>query len=371
MTNLSLEMQAPFNPAAKLAILSTWQANDPLVHYHTADLRLAGTATNHQYLKPSQAASNVPPSSLGFLNNRYSPWGPNPLTAYESPTAYNRSLRDPGISSPDDWNFPTNETLSSAWLGRIHRGTPWQTIYLKAEPAGLFGPDGWTNSSPGLATNANGMIFSRTHPTNDWKLVALLASLLNTNDLRTLTSINTTNAAEWTSTFSGLTVLSNDLTTVTFGAPVGYETNVITADAPQLATILSGIERKRAARRGEYFNSVADLLSVPELSTASPWLNLSGDQLKWGITEEGYEMLPNQLLALVRADPVGTAAISNGTVFLHFTAEDGLAYRVESTSDFASWTKVSEPHYSTNGVFGSSVVPANGPRFFRAVQQAE
>src|SRR5205085_2340608 len=82
-TNLSLAMQAPFSPAARLLVLSTWQANDPLVHYHRSDLRLAGALTNHQYLKPAQTPSNTPPSSVGRLNDNYSPWGGRPNSSFE------------------------------------------------------------------------------------------------------------------------------------------------------------------------------------------------------------------------------------------------------------------------------------------------
>src|SRR5205085_6488480 len=74
--NNSTAMQAGFNPAAKLVVQSTWQANDPLVHYHPEDLRF-GPKTNAQYLKPSQSSSNIPPATLGMLNTVYSPWGGN------------------------------------------------------------------------------------------------------------------------------------------------------------------------------------------------------------------------------------------------------------------------------------------------------
>jgi len=36
------------------------------------------------------------------------------------------------VRSSDDWEFPTNQFPNIGWLGRVHRGTPWQTIYLKA-----------------------------------------------------------------------------------------------------------------------------------------------------------------------------------------------------------------------------------------------
>ena len=107
---------------------------------------------------------------------------------------------------------------------------------------------------------------------------------------------------------------------------------------------------------------------MPELSNASPWLNLSdSEQLKWGLTDEAYEMLPSQLLSLVRADPVATATRANNAIELNFTAFDGYAYRVESTTDFATWTTVSGPHYPSNGVFTLGVPLNSGPQFFRAV----
>ena len=33
--------------------------------------------------------------------------------------------------------FPTNAILSVESLGQVHRGTPWQTLYLKSSDLGL------------------------------------------------------------------------------------------------------------------------------------------------------------------------------------------------------------------------------------------
>jgi hypothetical protein len=72
-------------------------------------------------------------SFLGTLNTAYSPWGGNPLKApdYE---AYDSCLRDPGLRTA---NFPVNQPLDLSWLGRVHRGTPWQTFYLKSGSANI------------------------------------------------------------------------------------------------------------------------------------------------------------------------------------------------------------------------------------------
>ncbi len=68
-------------------------------------------------------------------DDRYQPWGiadqlkllPNVDT-----NVYNMAYRDPLVYSPDNWDFPTNRYPNVGWLGRVHRGTPWQTVYLKA-----------------------------------------------------------------------------------------------------------------------------------------------------------------------------------------------------------------------------------------------
>ncbi len=355
-TNNTLAMQAPFNPAAKLVVLTTWQANDPLVHYHLADLTVSPTNTNRQYYLPSAPASNVWPASLGMLNRRYSPWGGNPnLEWSEDLSSVDYRIKDPGVYNSDNWNFPTNTPLSASWLGRVHRGTPWQTLYLKAGAAPL---DEWLEVADDV----------RSHPTNDWRLVAWLAARLNTNDVRALTSINTTNAATWAATLTGLTVLSNTLSDPVIGDLPEFETSIITTHALQISTLVAALNRARAAQPGQYFADVSAFLTVRELSIASPWLNLSNaDLARGGLTDEAYEALPAQLLALVRADPVVTVTRTGADLRLHFRAFDGYAWRVESSADLSAWTTWSEPHYASNGVFTLTVPASASPQFFRAV----
>jgi hypothetical protein len=43
---------------------------------------------------------------------------------------------------PDDFSFPENRDLNLEWLSRIHRGTPWETIYLGHQP--IFPFSFWT-----------------------------------------------------------------------------------------------------------------------------------------------------------------------------------------------------------------------------------
>jgi hypothetical protein len=144
-----------------------------------------------------------------------------------------------------------------------------------------------------------------------------------------------------------------------------FTTNIVPTGAPQIETMVAAINRTRAATRGQYFQGVSALLSVPELSTASPWLNAVGDQLKWGLNDEAYEMLPAQLLSRLRSDPFGIVLPAGDGIELRFHAWDG-TYRVEGSDDFATWETVSSPHVTTNGNF-SVIVPRSGERqFFRA-----
>jgi hypothetical protein len=353
-TNTGLTMETPFSPRMKLIFVKTWQANDPMVHYHLSDLSQS-LGTNYQFLRPIQAGTNISPSSIGRLNDAFKPWGGRPVYSVEEPANYDRRLRDPGVYVSDDWKFPTNAPLATSWLGRIHRGTPWQSIYLKADAAPA---STWQQTGHDL----------RAHPTNDWRLAGLLAALFNTNDVRALTSINSTNLNTWNSALAGLTVLSNDVEQPVIGEPLQFQTNTILSGSSQIHTIVNGIERTRTSQSGQYFADVAAFLGVPELSSASPFLNLQdSEQLNWGLNDEAYEMIPSQLLSRVRADPVARVARRADGLELRFTAFDGYAYRVEGSIDGAVWNTFSEPHYSTNGTFTMQVPASETMRFFRAI----
>lgn len=67
-----------------------------------------------------------------------------------------------GIRSSDDWDFSSEPVLNLGWLDRVHRGTPWQTIYFDASAAGSE----WLYSMGGPASTWD------THPTNDWRLIS-------------------------------------------------------------------------------------------------------------------------------------------------------------------------------------------------------
>ena len=140
-----------------------WQANDPLVNdlggHYTAnqDVRNVLPWTANQYyvrdqlvsfgasrqvcITPHQAGTAFTQANwrvvnqglnIAFRNDAYQPW----VTA-NNQNIQNIGRKDPGITSAYAWRFP-NQTnpdeppLSLGQLGRIHRGTPWQTLYLKS-----------------------------------------------------------------------------------------------------------------------------------------------------------------------------------------------------------------------------------------------
>ena len=122
-------------------------------------------------------------------------------TRYKTGVGRNDMLfADPGISATN-WQFPTNLFPGVGWLGRVHRGTPWQTVYLKSDnPSGDAQPvaawAGWVNSP-------------FTYPTNDWSLIDLFTAVPNDNAARGLLSVNQTNDAAWAAVFGGVVVISN------------------------------------------------------------------------------------------------------------------------------------------------------------------
>ncbi len=306
-TNDSYAMQTPFNPAAKLAALSTWQANDPLVHYHPEDLRLGIAITNHQVLKPTAVASNIAPSTLTYINTRYSPWGGNPQDQNPGSFPINTfTLKDPGVYGSVDWVFPSNKLATAGQLGRVHRGTPWQTIYLKSE---IASQSDWADQSPdGVFIPGRGVV-SRTHPRNDWLLLDMFTTGLDERMGRGLVSINQTNMETWSALFSGILVLSNNLEEPVIKDPRSYEelfvqpSGGLTNGFFQIWTNIYEYQLAQLAR-GRPLVGVGELIeNVPELTTQSPFLHLdpdTGTQIRFGLDDFAYEQIPQQILPLLR-----------------------------------------------------------------------
>jgi hypothetical protein len=290
-----LHMNAPYQPAKGLLYTIAWQVNDPLVHYTIGDLQVEKSATNPVtpiYYPPGQTntpdiggtyppagpTGTYPPTTTFYGNHnptspRYEPWGgakgksPPTATPGTLNTFFLTEFKDPvafgnrGRGHSDDWDFPVNKFPNIGWLGRVHRGTPWQTIYLKSP--GIFTlpnnrtnfnvsreisenfnninvlfqwmkwTGNYTNSVPNYATNEANRAYSYsanyspiitniiaqsaqvpydaifTAPTRDYAILDIFTTAINDNASRGLLSVNQSGLAAWSAVLSGVDVLTN------------------------------------------------------------------------------------------------------------------------------------------------------------------
>src|SRR6185295_11045704 len=130
----------------------------------------------------------------------------------------------------------TNKFPNIGWLGRVHRGTPWQTVYLKSQVQKLQGDtDGWIS----WAGRAD------THPTNDWNLLSLFTTAPNDAASRGLLSVNQTNIAAWSAVLSGVPVFTNAANAL---LPLFIE-----PATPQIFQIVSNINATRLQMPNQVF----------------------------------------------------------------------------------------------------------------------
>jgi hypothetical protein len=288
-----------------------------------------------------------------ILNGRYRPWGGNPQ-GYD-PNPYDASLKDPLVYASDYWNFPVGQPLNASWLGQVHRGTPWQTIYLKS--TNILSTPGGLNTWMEVTGDANPSDAASMAPAQDWHLASLLASMFNTNDFRPLVSVNNPDPNAWLVLLDGLTALTNT-------APGEFDTITISSNLPQASIIASAIQSARNGQPNGLFSDAGDVLSVPPLTTASPFLNTA---LVNGISDAAYEEIPSQLLSLVRADSIGSAVTANGQIAVQFTGYDGHEYAIQVSSDLVNWNSI-----CTNSPAGGVLIITNPPpnadkQFYRSV----
>jgi hypothetical protein len=327
-TNLEFEA---YSPSATMYQTITWQANDPLVHYLAADLF---DTANRIDAQSTPVSSIITPQGGGppvFPNERYQPWGRSSQMqtaskGFQDISPFNLALKDPLIWSSDHWNFPIDKFPTVGWIGRVHRGTPWQTVFLKATNilSAANGFNTWTN----WTGNLNAFDAYNAGPTQDRLLFDLFSTALNDNATRGQLSVNVAanlndsiaGLAAWSALFSGVMVLNNNtnglylstyhtkyplLTVPSFTAfpidPVG----VNGANSPlwQLVTNINYARAHFINADGvtNAFEHMGDILSTPQLTEQSPFLNLSAPiQLTNGISDEMYEWLPQQAMSLLR-----------------------------------------------------------------------
>jgi hypothetical protein len=341
-TNLSV--QVPYSPTVVTYEYDTFQANDPLVHYLPSDLNYLGFDPNansavqsgvHQ--EPVNSINFPVLPDLGSVNARYQPWGVNPPAGvmlnglplsvlYYDMNPYNLEFKDPLVGQSDNWSFPTNKFPTVGWLGRVHRGTPWQTVYLKASNILNENSIGTNTWSIWTGNFANPVDAVNSVPVQDRLLFDVFTTAPNDNATRGQLSVNVaanpndpvTGLAAWSALFSGVVALTNTTpnTTVmsaspTYHPPITYSWLTINPAGPAgmnspLGQLVTNINYMRTTfytnttSAGGSFKHVGDILSVPALTEQSPFLNTSSPQITNGISDEMYEWLPQQTLSLLR-----------------------------------------------------------------------
>ena len=324
LVNTNLEQQVPFTPSRRISRHHTWQANDPLVNSMAADLRYWPA---EEELRDESVRPGVPVQlleNIGRLNKRFRPWGGNPLGSTD-PRAFDMTLKDPGVRASDDWEFPNHPLPNIGWIGRVHRGTPWQTIYLKAGNV-LADSDGASYWSREWTGNTNLFDALNAAPVQDRLLFDLFTTAYDEVSSRGRLSVNQTNLAAWSAVFSGVLVLTNSLPDAEVQLrwlrdpqrnwleehyrplaipPAGIYDPFRTNTWSPVVQLVHGINRTRSDTNlfpRRVFGRTGDILAVPELTEASPFLNRSAMQLQYGLTDAAVERLPQQILGLLKID---------------------------------------------------------------------
>ncbi len=343
---------APFAPTRKYYDIKRWSVNDPAVHFNTTDLSRPvvdqlynayppNTATYWQFTRANYG------KPVEQRITPYSPWGGKRdpatlLTAFDQgvtnvppptldPLDYDMSIKDSLVRRSDDWAFPDGKIGNVGWLGRVHRGTPWQTIYMKAVPANANSWNTWMGQ---------GRLGS--HPTNDWGLFDMFTIAVDANARRSLLSVNQTNEAAWAAALGGVLVLSNS-TDYVFNPPAtapAYDDLQIIPFNPNdpasyaFKTIHNAIVNRRNNLNNQtlpqVFTNIGQILAVPELSVGpivgatlnsevlpSPFINIGfpvnpdpwSPEQKYGIPDAVYERIPQQIMSLLTVEDYPRVAI--------------------------------------------------------------
>jgi hypothetical protein len=314
--------QAPYTPTRTMVQANYYQVGDPLVHYTFEDLRDDPDPSLKLYKTETPdinrlVHTNLSTKSLGRRSDNALTWNRGDLGVSDTTSStpgegvLDPRLRDPGLLYPELWDFPTGPIPNIGWLGRVHRGTPWQSIYLKSR--GPNSASTWLDHSGNQRhpNSANLMI-----PTRDWELLDIFTTAPHPNATRGRLSINQTNVAAWSAVLSGAVTseTQDDPNDPGLVAPLSV-TMLPAAISPAIERIVEGINQQRilisSNRYNGYlfapFNKLSDLLSTPELTEGSPFLNVN-QNLFDGYKPTGaakmmdadYERIPQQILSLIK-----------------------------------------------------------------------
>ena len=334
-TNSERVVQAPYTATRIIYLPYLYQVNDPLVHYTVNDLD-AGKAgvwfgnnvkANGVWGQIDDAATSPfpTPPTTEIVNGRYQPWGRKAPSAFQAigynfGNEYNLIYKDPLVWGSDYWDFPTNKYPAVGWIGRVHRGTPWQTVYLKAHnvlhtlgagvPPNLASG---TNTWAAWTGDYNNFDAANSGPLQDRMLFDLFTAAPNENATRGQLSVNQTHLAAWSALFSGMVALTNSLPDFVFAYATPPPSNSWMVIQPAgvggiysaLGSIVTNINNMRAGFTNldgvvGTFEHKGDILSVTNLTENSPFLNWNSTvQKQKGISDEVYEWLPQQMMSLL------------------------------------------------------------------------
>ena len=324
-SNFEAQVAAPYAPTRYAVNYTVLQANDPLVHFLASDMVPSWPSGLKDFVANyDNTLTNVPPLTdngvngpgLGSLNANYQPWGGNPTwTNVPDANANNLAERDPMVSQPDFWAFPANKFPTVGWLGRVHRGTPWQSVYLKSVDILSQNYGTGTNTWVNWTGNPNSYDATNAAPTQDWLLFDFFSTAPNDNATRGTLSVNQSAAnydpdgipadanpaaglAAWSAVFSGMVVPNpTNAANYTVINPVGP--NPAGSPLWQIVTNINGTRANFKNTEGlvGVFEHQGDILATPALSNPSlfyPTVNPGQ------FSDQMYEWLPQQALSLLR-----------------------------------------------------------------------
>jgi hypothetical protein len=177
-------------------------------------------------------------------------------------------------------------------IGRVHRGTPWQTIFLKADPNSASYFKKWPKWVHQVV-ETNGAVLTANYPTNDWSMLDLFTVAVNGNAAYGALSVNQTNIAPWAAVFSGATL------PVSGGTAVFHPTNTEQIlDGYTAYTYSNSINYVRARKSGGVFHRAGEILEAQTLTLRSPFV---GNYLTdTNVTDRVIEALPQTSMSLLK-----------------------------------------------------------------------
>lgn len=343
------EIQVAYNPSPDIYFTDRRQANDPLVHFTMDDLapgQFLHVAPEGYTEIVDPGRFRMPSNSMGggfaigeqmmtnHLGNQpkvvraYAPWGVNATMGSAAPPArglnsmaFDVAYKDPLVTRPDDWNFPTNKVPGIGWLGRIHRGTPWQTVYLKARTP----EEGTGDISDRYRSVKSWTAWAghrATRPEKDWRILDHFTTAPNDNAARGLLSVNQTNIAAWSAVLSGVPLLGNTNLATVDSLQAAY----LRPSSAEIRRVVQSINNTRTLFPQGRFHRLGDVLASPALTvgvttnvvssgpegvqwvadnmnTVSPLLSaIDQSQNDVRVPDEVVEQIPQQILGLLQMD---------------------------------------------------------------------